>query len=216
MKTFLFFALILLLSSSCKTAIETEDPDNFTYVNGSVHLTNGETLWGRLTLTRAPGAYVKVYIEGEKKPQYHRLPEVAECTIQGRFYELKKISGGIAFSENARLHFMFRLTPPGSRIALYELASTRPAFSNRYSGSVSRVSYFLQLPGEGNGVWDINHSRLAPHFAAKMSKIVADCPVLAQKIASRQEGYFYPLLGVTDEERLRVVRRIIDEYNRCH
>jgi hypothetical protein len=115
---------------------------------------------------------------------------------------------------------MKRLTPESSRIHLYEdvekVSETNRANGNSYTNTRYETEYYLQLPNEaGSDVYALNSSRFVPNFDEKMSRVVSDCPALAQKIAAKENGYFYAQVSFFKEKRANVVMTIIEEYNRC-
>ncbi|MBO9684222.1 MAG: hypothetical protein J7502_16410, partial [Flavisolibacter sp.] len=58
-------------------------------------------------------------------------------------------------------------------------------------------------------------SRFVPDFNGKMSKLVADCPLLAAKISNKEDGYFYAQVSLFTDKRVNVIMNIIEEYNNC-
>ena len=219
MKTTLLVAVISVILASCKSAAWFETPNDLYNINGTVYLTNGKTVDGKLSVDDGWDGVVKVYLPGEKRPQRYKYDEVEGYRIRNEYYELKEIRDGSALSRRYRLHFMKRLTPDDSKIHLYEYLDK----STSYSGyrrtrptTTLEKNYYVQLPSEKyDGVWDISMSKFVPNFDEKMSEIVHDCPALSQKIASKEKGYFYPLVGLSDEKRVDVLWDIITEYNKC-
>jgi hypothetical protein len=55
-----------------------------------------------------------------------------------------------------------------------------------------------------------------PSFDRKMSEIVSDCPLLAQKILAKDNGYFIPFTTFNIKKDPEVLMRIIQEYNHCN
>lgn len=63
--------------------------------------------------------------------------------------------------------------------------------------------------------WNLGSKNLVPNFDIKMSTIVADCPSLSNKIKTKVKGYFLPQFTLTTQSRIKVLTKIIDEYNNC-
>ena len=165
---------------------------------------------------------VKIYLDGEKKAQRYKFPEVKGYSVRNEYYELKEVKDGVAFNRAYRFHFMKRLTPANSKIHLFEYLDKQTSYSGyggyRRNNSYTSLekNYYIQLPYEKNdGVWDIGLSKLVPNFDEKMSKIVDDCPALSQKITNKEKGYFYSQMGGGDEKRVDLLWNIINEYNQC-
>lgn len=207
---FLFSCMVLL---SCGSLSYFESPNQLRNVNGTLYLQNGRSFTGKLVVQTDNflGSPVKVYTENDKKPMQFRLPTIKGYSINNEQYELKEISEG--FSLGRQLFFMRRLTLPNSRLHLYEYLKkeTVNKTATRY-----HVEHYLQVPGDDeNRVYAATGSRFVPNFDKKMSQVVADCPLLATKIAARQDGYFYAQVSFIKEKRLAVLLQIINEYNNC-
>lgn len=211
----------ILLFSACRSASSFESPNNLRNITGTLYLTNGRTVEGKLVVnTRNTfGSEVKMFLPGEKKAQKYELHEVEGYNIRGEYYELKEIKGGISIGRN--LSFMKRLSPQDSRIHLYENMEVNNSTTTNSNGSTNtnrtvEIQYYMQFPNEtGDGVWSANSSKFVPNFDDKMSKLVADCPTLAAKISNKENGYFYAQVTVFKEKRAEVLWNIISEYNKC-
>jgi hypothetical protein len=221
MKPFLpLTAVIILLFTACRSASSFETPNSLRNISGTLFLTNGRTVEGKLVVNtrNGLGSEVKVFLPDEKKPQKFSLHEIEGYEIRGQYYELKEIRGGLSFGRN--LSFMKRLTPKDSRIHLYENMEERTSTSTQ-NGMTSTTKqydyqYYMQFPSEtGDQVWAVNSSKFVPNFDEKMSKLVEDCPALAKKIADKETGYFYAQVTVFKEKRADVLWNIISEYNKC-
>lgn len=207
---FLFSCLVLL---SCGSLSYFESPNDLRNVDGTLYLQNGRSVTGKLVVQTDNflGSPVKIHVVGDKKPMQFRLAAIKGYSINNKQYELKEINEGLSFGR--QLFFMRRLTPPNSRLHLYEYLKkeTVNKTATRY-----HVEHYLQLPGEqDNLVCAATGSRFVPNFDQKMSQVVADCPLLATKIAARKDGYFYAQVSLLKEKRLAVLLQIIDEYNNC-
>lgn len=219
MKRFIPLIAGIAMLASCKTA-SFETPNNLRYMPGKLYLTNGRTVEGKLVVSvNNFGSAVKIYLDGEKKPQRYELHDIEAYEIRGEYFELKEIKGGFSLGKN--MSFMKRLTPPDSRIHLYENTEKNTSTSNNRNGtSTTRTTYdlqyYMQFPGKnGDDVWALNSSKFVPNFDEKMSQLVKDCPTLSAKIAAKEPGYFYAQVTVFREKRADVLLQIINEYNKC-
>ena len=185
-------------------------------MKGVVYLTNGKSFEGKISINK--GSFVsnpvKVYAEGDKKPMQFDLRDVKAYEINGDYYALKEIKGGVIIGH--RYSFMERLTPENSRIHLYENVE-KVTTRTRYGTTTHyETEYYMELPGtDDDNVWAVNSSKFVPNFDEKMSKLLSDCPMLARKIANQEEGYFYRQISMFKEKRANVLLNIIEEYNRC-
>ena len=189
-------------------------------MTGTLYLTNGKSVDGKLVIQMGNlfSSDVKVYAEGDKKPMHFDLGEVEGYRIRNDYYALKEKKGGLAIGR--RLSFMKRLTPENSRIHLYEdlekVTETNKVNGNTNNRTYYETEYFMQLPGEeGSAVYALGGSKFVPNFDEKMSRMVSDCPSLSQKIAIKEDGYFYAQISLFKEKRVNVLMNIIEEYNRC-
>lgn len=220
MKRFIPLMAAIVLIASCKTA-SFETPNSLRYMPGKLYLTNGRTVEGKLVVNtnNSLGSAVKIYLDGEKKPQRYDLHDIEAYQIRGEYFELKEIKGGFSIGRN--MSFMKRLTPADSRIHLYENTEKNTSTSTNRNGTSNTrttydVQYYMQFPAEtGDGVWAVNSSKFVPNFDEKMSQLVKDCPTLSSKIAAKEPGYFYAQVTVFREKRADVLWNIINEYNKC-
>jgi hypothetical protein len=221
MKPFLpLIAVIILVLTACRSASSFETPNSLRNITGTLFLTSGRTVEGKLVVNTGNsfGSPVKVFLPGEKEPQKFNLHEIEGYEIRGQYYELKEIRGGLSLGRS--LSFMKKLTPKDSRIHLYENMEEHTN-TTTHNGTTSTTKqydtqYYMQLPSEtGDAVWAVNSSKFVPNFDEKMSKLVEDCPALAKKIADKEAGYFYAQVTVFKEKRADVLWNIISEYNKC-
>lgn len=212
-----FFAVLLC---SCGSVSSFESPNNLRNLSGTLYLTNGKTIDGRLTIQMGNlfSSDVKIYADGDKDAMKFNIGEVQGYRLRGNYYALKEIRGGINFGK--RYSFMKQITKDASRINLYESINKVEETSRVNGSNVSRSryepEYYMQLLSEnGDDVYALTSSRFVPNFDEKMSRMVGDCPSLAQKIAAKEKGYFYAQISLSSEKRVEVLLNIIDEYNRC-
>jgi hypothetical protein len=210
--------LFLMALSSCKSMAYFDTPNDLKNMPATLYLTNGRSYQGKLAVhtSNYSANAVKIYLEGDKKPMNFPIMEVKGYDFRNDYYELKEVRGGLRLGKE--YSFMKRLTKDGSRIHLYENTQKVTTSSGPNTGSYTRyeTQYFLQLPNEqGDAVWPLSSSKFVPNFDEKMSKLVADCPALAAKIANKESGYFYAQVSMFKEKRANVLMQIIDEYNQC-
>ena len=194
-----------------------ETPNDFRNMPATVYLENGRSYKGKLQVhtNRYSRSAIKLYTEGDRKPMRFSLEDVKGFDLRNDYFELKEIKGGLRFVKE--FSFMKRLTAENSRIHLFENTRkvTRPGGKHTGSNITYEIEYFLQLPSEPGGVWSLSSSRFVPNFDEKMSKLVEDCPSLSNKIASKEDGYFYAQVSLLKERRANVLMNIIEEYNKC-
>lgn len=184
----------------------------------TLYLTNGRTYTGKLgvRISNFSNSAVRMYLEGEKRPMNFSIMDVKGYELRNTYYELKEVRGGIRIGKE--YSFMKKLTKNDSRIHLFENTEKHTTSNGPNQGSYTyyETNYYLQFPREdGDAVWPLSSNKFVPNFEEKMSQMVSDCPSLAQKIARKEEGYFYAQVSLSKEKRPNVLMQIIDDYNRC-
>jgi hypothetical protein len=214
------FTIAILLFAGCKSATFFETPNHLGNITGTLYLENGRKVDGKLMIDMgfSPRNAVRIIPSGEKESMKFSLSEIDGYETRGTYYALKEIRNSISVGKN--YSFMKRLTPANSRIHLYENIEkeVRTRSYRRYNSGTSttyEADYYMQFPDDRrDAVWALSSSKFTPNFDEKMSKLVADCPALASKIARKEEPYFYRQVSST-EKRAEVLLTIISEYNNC-
>ncbi|HVU95404.1 MAG TPA: hypothetical protein VHE34_09275 [Puia sp.] len=213
--------LILLLFMGCKPTSFYLTPNAVSKRHATLYLLNNDTIPGQFTVAledfyhlrngAAYPSYVEITPEGKDTAQRIPLNQILGYRMGTTFYALKTVD--ISMNGVQRLLFVQRLTPDSSKIHLYELHESGQANAT----GESLYSYYLSLPGFGlRETVNTRGTRVIPQFEAKMSEIVADCPTLAEKIRSKEKGYFIPFVSFGARKHPDVLLRIINEYNNCH
>jgi hypothetical protein len=219
MNSRLFYLLITVVAfSSCRSMAYFDTPNNLKNMPATLYLADGKSYKGKLVVhtNKYSSTAVKMYLEGDKKPMNFSIADVKGYQFRNDYYELKEVRGGIRLGKE--YSFMKRRTKNDSRIYLYENTRKVTTSSGPNMGSYTyyETEYFLKMPNEeGDAVWPLSSSKFVPNFDEKMSKLVADCPTLAAKISSKEDGYFYAQVSLSKEKRANVLMNIIDEYNEC-
>lgn len=207
-----------ILLASCRSSSYFTTPNNLRNMEGTLYLDNGKAVDGKLVIHTESfmNTGVRVYQEGEKKPMRFPLSDIRAYSLRQDYYALKEIEGG--FPMGKKVSFMKRLTGENSRIHLFEHTEKKTHTGpNNTTTNSFETQYYLQLPGEkGDGVWALNSSKFVPNFNEKVSRLLADCPSLSEKVASKEPGYFYAQVSLFGERRADVMLHIIKEYNQCN
>jgi hypothetical protein len=155
-------------------------------------------------------SFIKFLPDGKSTEEIIYLTEITGYLRGNDFYALKKVD--LFMNNTSYLLFVKRLTGETSRIQLYELyESGRGNATNEI-----KYSYYLSLP-DYDPLETVNtrSSAIIPSFDQKMSDIVSDCPTLANKIKSKDNGYFIPFATFNIKKHPDVLLKIINEYNSC-
>jgi len=213
-----YLLIALILVSGCKSTSYFNTSNDVARQKSILYLRNKDTIAGEISVIMETSLHANVTYpsaieftpEGKSIKQNIPLDDVVGYRIGTVFYALKKVD--IHMNGINRLLFLKQLTPDHSKIQLYELFES----GNGNDTGEREYSYYLSLQGLGP-IETINtrSSKIMPLFEEKMSKIVADCPALAEKIRLKEKGYFIPFVTFSIKKHPEVLLRIINEYNNC-
>ncbi|MDE3143914.1 MAG: hypothetical protein KGL19_07150, partial [Bacteroidota bacterium] len=207
-----FFSII---AGGCKT---------YSYFNGSndllneycqVFLVDGTEIDGKITIQFETGHDVDKYLKiqtgnnAEKKIlitdiQYYKhnddyyFPKETNLETYEIPYRDKMYTPNVN-----NILFMKRLTKENAKIQLFQLFKSR----TNSSDGMDQYDYFISLNNENRFVtWSIRGNKFFPDFEEKMSKIVSDCPSLAEKIAQKMNGYAVKQMSL-DAKKYEVIKK---------
>ena len=130
------------------------------------------------------------------------------------YYEPKFLGQGGAVNTTSKKTIVKRLTPDGSKMAMYEYQDHSSTKNGQGYVEYKDVTVlFVQLPNTTNDkIYQFSDNKFVPNFDRKVSAIVADKPALAEKIRSKNKDYFYGL--ITEQlHQNKVWWNIVNEYN---
>lgn len=205
--------IFLFSISGCKTVAYFHTSNDMFGQNGTVYLEDGTEKNGEITIFFETGQEPKNFIELKLNGKSEKIfiKEIKGYKIKDKYY----VPRFVDLDGNGINHLLFvqRLTKENSKIHLYELYQ-RNQGNNAYGEDI--YSYYISLPTLAKyEVWNASSKNLVPRFEEKMSKIVSDCPSLANKIQQQNKGYFYGQVTLSNQKKAEVLKRIIDEYNQC-
>jgi hypothetical protein len=212
-----FYAFFLL--SGCKPTAYFLSPNEVQKEKVVLFLRSQEKITGEINISfensfNSPmenNAFIKFLPEGKSTEEIVYLSEITGYSRGNDFYALKKVD--LFMNNTSYLLFVKRLTGETSRIQLYEL------YESGIGNATNEVkySYYLSLPSFDDPLETVNtrSSAIIPAFDQKMSEIVSDCPTLAKKIKSKDNGYFIPFATFNIKKHPDVLLKIINEYNGC-
>ena len=184
------------------------------YINDSTAL-NGRLFLGKKDWSLSTDIYIHFFEGNSKKVKYYKPEEIKGFKMGGSYYEPRFLGPGGAINTPYRKTMVRRLTPPGSKMGMYEY-ETQTASKNTYGNMEYKrtVVYFVQLPGTTDDkIYQFSDNKFSPRFDSKVSAFVQDKPALSEKIRSKDKDFFYAF--VTDEKhQLKVWWNIINEYNK--
>ena len=208
----------LAMGTGCGSSIYFSTANNVQKEKVILYLTDSSKIPGQITVRleqyysslQTLPSYLEFTREGQMVSERIDLKNIMGYSFGPDYYALKKVD--ISMINVFRILFVKRLTPENSKIQLYELHESgygSPTGEARYS-------YYLSLPGYSR-LTTINakSSDVVPDFDEKVSKMVADCPALADKISNKEKGYFLPAVTFDARKPGEVLLKILDEYNQC-
>ena len=210
----LFFYTLVVILFGCKSTSYFKTPNDVLRKPGTIYFIDGTSKAGQISIQFEADIEVKngISLKPTGSVTEERIPvrNVKAYTIDGYYYVPKEID--LYFTGTYNFLFIKRLTKENAKIQFYEL---HQAYKSNVTGE-ELYFYFISLPTHSQyEVWNIYSKNLVPYFDLKMSKIVEDCPALAEKIRVKQKGYFLPQLNLANSKKVAVFKRVIDEYNSC-
>ena len=195
-------------------------PMNREYAQEAILFINDSTvLHGKLFLAKKNWSLnneigIHFFENGTKKDKYYKPEEIMGFQMGNSYYEPKFLGAGGAVSTPIVKTMVKRLTPEGSKMAMYEYFSHIGTKNGQgYIEYKDELVYFVQLPNSKDGkIYQFSDNRFVPKFDSKVSNIVADKPELAEKIRSKNKEYFYALITEQSHQN-RVWWNIVNEYN---
>lgn len=195
-------------------------PMNNEYAQDAVLYINESTaLHGRLFLAKKNWSFnneigIHFFENGSKKDKYFKPEEVMGFQMGNSYYEPKFLGAGGAVNTPIVKTMVKRLTPEGSKMAMYEYYShTSTKNGQGYIEYKDETVYFVQLPNAKDGkIYQFSDNKFVPKFDSKVSNLVGDKPELAEKIRGRNKDYFYALITEQAHQN-KVWWNIINEYN---
>jgi len=189
-------------------------PNDVFLRHATIYFDSGTQKTGEITVQFENGVtsnrYVTLYNKDLHQSEQINVDTVKYYQLNNDVYVPKKID----FNFDGTYHFLFvkRLTEENSKIHLYELHQD---YKTNATGEDKRL-YFISFPLFSKyEVWATYSKNLFPDFADKMSRQLADCPALAEKVRSKTKGYFIASQVIPESTKLGVYKRIIEEYNSC-
>lgn len=213
----ILMGLLIIFSVSSCSSTYFNTANDLRKVNGAVLKKDGTEILGDVSFRGFGGSQSAVTIVPSDSKEKLRIPltDIDRMEIRGVDYVPGRISDG-----GARLVFLKPISRPDSKLKLYEFYEQDRRTERNYRGDTytrrdDKYTYYLEVPGHRmqETLWDISGRRLVPNFDEKMSEVVKDCKPLAEKIRNKEKGYFYAQISARD--RVEVMQRIINEYNRC-
>jgi len=210
--------IVLLLLAGCKTSSYFLTPNEMQRAGVTLVYTDGREAKGLLTVSHENynsihstyDKYIDFIPEGKDSSMRVSMLDLAGYWHESDFYALRKVD--ITMDGNEMVIFLKRLTDSNSRIQLYELHESG---RGNQTGE-EKYSYYLSFSSTPPLVAINTRSvRFLPDFDRKMSLMVSDCPKLANKILSRENGYNIPMASFNRKIHPEVMMRIIREYNQC-
>lgn len=202
----LFLLSCLFLSIFC---LKTQSQETVRFLGeGSMIMEDGTEVTGTVGYWYVNPSVVRFKGEGEDKETKYKVGEVKSFVVDGRNFIRIKAKDAIGTNPYT---FAEMLTPPDQKMALL-LYQQQPAVGADGQHPITKT-YYVQIPNDEQ-VYPAGDIKFMP-LHKKMSKIVSDCPELAEKIAKKEKGYNYGVVS-SDEMRADILTTIIEEYNACN
>jgi len=175
---------------------------------------HGRLMLGKKDWSLSNEIYIRFFEGSSKKVNYYKPEQVKGFLMGDSYYEPKFLGAGGPVNTSMHKTMVKRLTPAGSRMAMYEYENTTiTKNASGYTEYKTTPVYFVQLPNTTDDkVYQFSDNKFVPHFDTRVSGFVADKPALADKIKSKNKDYFYAFV-TQESKQLKVWWNIINEYN---
>jgi hypothetical protein len=176
-------------------------------------------LYGRLLLAKKDWSLnndigIHFFENGSKKAKFYKPEEIKGFQMGDSYYEPKFLGQGGPVNTSSKKTIVKRLTPAGSKMAMYEYQDHSSNKNGQGYVEYKDVTVlFVQLPNTTNDkIYQFGDNKFVPNFDKKVSAFVANKPALAEKIKNKDKDFFYAF--VTEQSRQsKVWWNIINEYN---
>ncbi len=197
-----------------------DQPVNNNYAQQATLFINDSTpVYGKLYLAKKNWSLnndigIHFFENGSKKDKFFKPEEIKGFQMGDSYYEPKFLAGGGAVATAFKKTMVKRLTPNGSKMSMYEYFShTNTKNSNGTIDYKDVLLYLVQLPNTTDDkIYQFTDNKFTPKFDTRVSAIVADKPVLAEKIKNKDKDFFYPFV-TQESHQLKVWWNIVNEYN---
>jgi hypothetical protein len=216
-------AFFLLEINWCKTTSYLKSPNNFTNENCQVVLSDGSQIDGKLSVQFETGQNTNnklKIITADNSEKRILITDIKYFKHQGQYYFPKEINlesytipvrDKMYLPDVRNILFLRSLTGEDAKLQLFELFRSRSNSIEAYD----QYDYYISFKNENRFVaWSIRGNKFFPKFEEKMSSIVSDCPALAEKIKNKETGYIVKQFSV-DARKNEIIKKIVEEYNKC-
>lgn len=176
-------------------------------------------LYGRLLLAKKDWSFsaeigIHFFENGSKKMKYFKTEEIKGFKMGNNYFVPKFLGQGSAESIPSRKTMVRVITPPNSRLNMYEyIAQSNNKNPSGYVEYHSTPIHFVEIPNaKDDKVYQFSDNKFVPHFDTRVSSMVADKPALAEKIKSKDKSYFYKQITEVSHQE-KVWWNIVNEYN---
>jgi len=212
-----YLLLTILVYVSCSPMHNMASPNELHKVDGTLHLVDGSTVNGEITLQLDKNTDLPVTVHTSDSRRFYKLDSIEGYETGGIYYKLNVIKSDPV--ETKQRVFMRQLTKPDSKIQMYEhlFKTTGNVSTIGYSDKTPyRQLYYIHFSDDNEKeVWALHGNRFTPDFNTKMSSLIKECPALSKKILNKEDGYFFSALSDQAEKAGVVMMKIIKEYNEC-
>ena len=186
----------------------------------TLFMSDSVVLYGKLLLGKKDWSLnndigIHFFENGSKKAKFLKPDEIKGFQMGDSYYEPKFLGPVGSVNTPLKKTIVKRLTPNGSKMALYEYFSHSSTKNGQGYVEYKDIDVlFVQLPNtKDDKIYQFNDNKFVPKFESKVSALVADKPELAEKIKSKNKDYFYAFVSEQSHQN-KVWWNIINEYNK--
>ncbi len=180
----------------------------------TLYLRNGQMLNGKLEIRSFDqfSSVQKITFKENGSNVYQSFYplDIARIYFNGANYSLEVVSAMDMWNKRA-YKFLKNISPNNGRLQLFEDEYTQ---QNAFGDVEKVIKLYIKLTGQ-NEVFDAQSDLFVPNFNEKVSRFLADCPSVSQKILNKEKDFSYAFVNQGDSQRKQVWMNITYQYNNC-
>lgn len=174
---------------------------------GKIIMIDGKELSGEISYSFVTSRKILYTAPGAEREKIS-ANDVKEFTISGTRFVRVVVP---ALSIGKDWEFAICLTPENYKISVFE--TINQGIVGNGNGYNTERDYCIKFPGDEKAK-SLSDLSFMP-FNKKVSKLVSDCPALAEKITNKVDGYKIGMI-TTPEQRFDVFMKVASEYQECN
>lgn len=201
--------ILFLIALNVSVYAQTQEPEISYSGSGKIVTNDGKELQGEISFSFVSSRKIAFKpVDGEE--QKILVKDVKEFYISDMHF-VKVLSTALTLAGSNEEIAIIK-TPENYKIKIYETINQGIIGSGSPATYETNRDYVVLFPNaeKPRSISDLSFAPLNK----KVSKLIADCPSLSEKIASKADGYKLGMIS-SDQQRLDMFLKIANEYQEC-